>query len=220
MKAGESVSVQAEILKLEGAGQEFSKLKGQTLEDSVYIFETGLVERSAEHPNGVIDLGIVILKPLEKSSVGSAESGVKIFFNIPKVTPVEAAKDYIFLDWKLPFNLPWWSWLILLAVLIVGGVALIQYPKWKAKKELVKKREELWKRVLEAQSQKDIMAIWNERLEYFQHFPDLEKNFRGWEKTIYPFIFKPQLNDDEVMKIQKSYKKFVSELPVRRNYGV
>lgn len=220
IQAGQPVFVKASILKLEGSGNELSSLKGQTLNGEVYVHHVGLVERNESHPNGAVELGLIFLKTVDKYPISTTDGSVRLFLSPIKVAPIEAIKEYILIDWRLPFEMPWWVYAAIAFFLGLGAYIYKAYPDWKKKKDIRKTREEMWKKLLEAQSEKDIMEIWNQRLEYFEHFPDVQKNFRQWEKGIYNIIFKPSFTEDEVVKIQKGYKKFVSDLPIRRDYGV
>lgn len=219
VRAGEIFSVKAEIISIEGATQ-LASLRGQTLQETLYINKVGVIEKNSQESNGSVELGIVFLKPFERMPLATSDGNIKIYLSSVKVIPSEEAKDFILINWKLPFNLPWWSYLILVVMLITGLTLYKAYPKWQKKKKLKELKTRLWSRLISASSEKEIMDIWHEKLTYFSHFPDIESNFRSWEKTINPFFFKKELSSDEKVKIQKSYQKFVSELPVRRGHGV
>lgn len=219
VRAGEIFSVKAEIISIEGATQ-LASLRGQTLQETLYINKVGVIEKNSQESNGSVELGIVFLKPFERMPLATSDGNIKIYLSSVKVIPSEEAKDFILINWKLPFNLPWWSYLILVVMLITGLALYKAYPKWQKKKKLKELKTRLWNRLISASSEKEIMDIWHEKLTYFSHFPDIESNFRSWEKTINPFFFKKELSSDEKVKIQKSYQKFVSELPVRRGHGV
>ncbi len=217
--AGEVITATAEIIKIEGAAN-FSKLNNQTLDGTMFISKVGLIEKSSTSPNGKVELQFLLLKPIERMPLKSEDSSFIVYLTNTTVTPIKEIKEYILFDWSLPFKLPWWSYLVLALIILAIGVGFRLYPIWKKKKELELKRRLMWEALQNASSHADIMNIWNLRLDYFSQFPDLEKNFRSWEKNIYTVIFKPNITDDDKLKIQKSYQKFTSELPPRRDYGV
>lgn len=219
IKAGDLVRVKAEIIKIEGATN-LASLNHQTLDDSLYIHQVGLIEKNSSSPNGSVDLDLIFLKSVERMPLVSKNGDILIYLSTLKVEQTPETKEFILFDWKLPWNFPWWGYVIL--IVLFGLILWIAsyYPHWRKKQELKKTRQQLWGHLINATTHEDIMKVWQSRLTYYSHFPDIEKKMRDWEKSIYPYIFKQNISDEEKLKIQKTYQKFVSELPLRRDYGV
>jgi len=217
--AGEMISVKAEITKIEG-NTKISHLVGQTLDDSIYINKIGLIERNAEFPNGFIDLSIIFLKEVKTIPLISLDNSIKLYIPNVKVRPVAEVKDYLLIDWSLPFKLPWWVYLVIMSVLAVGLIFLNKYPKMKERKLKLKEKKELWAQLLGASTEEEILKIWYARNIYFEQFPDLVSTFRIWENKVYPYFFKKDQTVEDKTQIRNLYLKFVSELPTRSDYGV
>lgn len=219
IQAGEVINTRASILKIEGNTQ-ITALVGQTLAETMYIHKIGLIERGASNPSGSVEISFVFIKDVERMPLISADNSFKIYLSNTKVVQLEQAKDFFLYQWKLPFKWRWWFAIPLVGIIFLIIFGLKYYPVWKRKKELRSLREVLWNQLLNAKTELEIMDVWNKRLDYFKHFPDLEKNFRSFEKSIYPIIFKQNLSPQDKESVQKSYSKFVGDLPVRRDYGV
>jgi hypothetical protein len=219
VKAGELLSLKAEIIKIDGVAQ-LSVLRGQTLQDTLYINKVGVIEKNSQETTGSVEIEIIFLKPIDRIPLVSSDGGTKVYLTSVKVLPSEEVKDFIIVNWSLPWKLPWYGYLSILLSLIAGLMFFNFYPKWKEKKRIEKKQKQLWDALISANSEKEIMDVWTNKLTYFESFPELETQFRAWEKVIYPFLFKKVLSDEEKNQILKSYKMFVSNLPLRRGRGV
>lgn len=219
IQAGEVINTRANILKIEGNTQ-ITALVGQTLAETMYIHKIGLIERGASDPNGSVEMSFIFIKDIERMPLVSGDNSIKIYLSNTKIVQPEQTKDFFLYQWKLPFKWRWWFAFPLVAVIFFILFVLRYYPLWKKKKELRKVRENLWNELLNAKTEHEVMSVWNKRLDYFKHFPDLEKNFRSFEKNIYPIIFKQNLSAQDKESVQKSYAKFIADLPLRRDYGV
>lgn len=211
VKQGEIIA--AKLIVKEASGQSaLAGLKGKKISKTLYLLSVspfmgkqGVLEADAK---------IIFLTVPESSYIMETINGeeVAIHWANVDVQPTEETKSFLLGDFEIPERkelLPWILGILGLSILALFGIWIKNKLQGKEKKKLllIKTKQE----VLGCSSYDDVVAMWRNKRNYLQTFPQLEGAFQSLEVTLFKYQFKPQRTSWEVEEVMSAYNKFKSD---------
>ncbi len=198
----------------EGSGASaLSGLKGKKLGKVLYIQNVSpFMGKQGQLES---EVKIIFIKVPESNSITEVLNGEEtlVTWNGVEIIPTEEAKSFIFGDFEIPEKLKLFPWLIGLIGLILTLFIVFWFKKKLTNKASLKaKRNRLKQEILTAASYDDIVFMWRQKLRYLETFPEIEDQFKNFEKVLFKYQFKQQRTDKEIADVETAYLKFKTEV--------
>lgn len=188
---------------------DIQKMKGQTLAETVYLYNvSSFIRRSGESWFDAEALIVFVKIPENKNLLHkSAQSEILLNLSDVSVKPTEAPQSFIFGDFTAPEKKKYLLWLVSFVLLLLLGVfGFTINKKIKLKKERKKIRSSLKSELLSVNSYEDAVKVWQKKQDFLKEFPSVEKSFLDFQGVLFKYVFKQKQTDLEKQEVLNSYK--------------
>lgn len=192
------------------------KLKGQTLAETLYIYDVSPSMKKEGQNDYESEAKIIFIKVPEttevKQNVDAEE--VTLAWGDITVTPTEAPQGFVFGNFEIP-RVGKWALYLLIGLLVAGFAGSLGY--WLSKKSKIineKKRriQEAKAQVLSCSSYEDLVNLWKKKHHFIELFPHIKEPFLRFETTLNRYQFKPSRSEKESEEIMAAYREFKSSV--------
>ena len=204
------------LLETDGVQKvQLQKLKGQTLGDSLYVYEVFPLMKREGGAGFEADAKVIFIKVPEGRTVTHKlpQDELVISLGNASIKPTEAPQELIYENFSIPSRpkiILWISILLGLGLLAYFGHKF--YFSQKKKKILREKRLKLKSDLYNGTQYSEVVSIWQKREVFLKEFPHIEEAFRKFEITLFKYQFKPTQSEVEKSLVVEAYRSFLQEI--------
>ena len=206
-------SIQLGILKMDAESAQkipWQDLKGKKLGEVIYLYDVSPLIRRQGGEFFETEVKVVFAKVPETHTVTVKEVPGNLIINLKNVEIIPTdSKEYVYGKFSLPKKLNYLFWILILAGLALIGLG-INWIYRRHQKKVIKRnhRSKLKSELIGADSYPEVVSVWMKRGEYLEMFPQMTEDFRELERSLFKFLFKPNLSESELVQVVESYRNF------------
>ena len=192
-----------------------NKLKGQTLGETIYLYDVSPLMRKAGSSNFEADAKVIFVKTPETNALAFKQETEDLFitWGNTQITPTEAAKGFIFGNFEIPSRPKIILWLsILLGVGLLTFLGFWGRNKYRTKQALKAKTRALKAELTTAQTYAEVVNVWKKKHLYVSTFPHIEDSLKDFETVLFKYQFKPRQSEAEINVVMEAYREFLQKI--------
>lgn len=212
IKQGEIIDVVVHVQSSRGEIP-LKGLIGKHFAETIYIYsmdpfviKNGLMESRAK---------VIFTKAPSSDSLQGEIEGILYLINWPglKILPIAQSEGFKFGNFDIPQSFPWLMIVIILLIFVPVCIYFIRFfKKHNLKNQHKRHLERLMTELESAKDYNDVERIWLKREEYIKAFPQIENEFRQFERILNRHQFKRSRKEADLNEINEAYEKFKSQL--------
>jgi hypothetical protein len=210
---GEIVSAKLTSKNAAGGAIPTTSLRGKKISQTLYIHHLSPFLGREGQGYFEAQAKVIFIKVPESNTITEKSGTDELIISLGdvKVTPT-SAEGFQFSDFKIPEQINYFIWLILLGLLVLFSYFIRRYfIKIKTKKQMRERKQQLIHDLFSADSFQKVVAIWTAKARFLREFPGLEAPFAQLETILFKYQFKPTQSETEKQAVMDAYEVFKQE---------
>lgn len=213
VKQGEMVEAGI-VLKSDG-GEEWSKLNGQNIGKTIYIYNISPVLKKSGEEVMISKAKVIFAKKPDSNQVKDNVNGQEIVlsWNSVEVTEVQIPQGFLFGDFEAPARSRMLIWIcVIVGISFILLIAWMLFKKHKQSQMYKEKRKNLKQEMMSGKKYDDIVEIWKNKSNFLKNFPETQDSFQKLESVLFKYQFKLNRTEEEIQLVMEAYRTFVNEI--------